>query len=229
MKKPGYVLIMAGGTGTRMGEQIPKQFLLLDNMPVILHTVYCFLEFDSNMEIIIVLPEEAIGQWEQLYKDYSCTFKHTVVIGGPERFYSVKHGLKIVPHNALVAVHDAVRPLVSHATIKACFDTAGAKGNAIPVISTPESLRETVSGSDKSRPLDRDIVKLVQTPQVFTSEILHKAYDCDFSPHFTDDATVVERLGITINLVEGNRENIKITTPCDLKVARALIKDFNKK
>jgi len=226
---PRYVLIMAGGRGTRMKMDIPKQFLLLDGRPIILHTIDRFLEYDSEIEIVLVLPENYMDQWEDICRKYKCSFKHRVAPGGDERFYSVKNGLKATGPDGLIAIHDAVRPLVSQSTIRACFEMAESMGNAVPVVSAPESVRETDAAGRGNRPLDRDMVKMVQTPQVFSSDLVHKAYDCGFSPHFTDDATVVERLGITINLVEGNRENIKITRPQDLVLAGALIKEITKK
>lgn len=219
-----FVLIMAGGAGIRMGADVPKQFLLLKGKPVVMHTIEKFLEYDENINLVIVLPEASVNLWQNLCKKHKFFYDHTVVKGGDERFYSVKNGLKETSPDSLIAIHDAVRPLVSVSTIRRCFDTAEKTGCAIPVISTLESVREVESGNNESRPLDRNSIKLVQTPQVFKSDILHRAYDCGYSPHFTDDATVVERLGVKINLVEGNSENIKITGPLDLIIMEALLK-----
>lgn len=220
-----YVIIMAGGLGLRMGGDIPKQFLLLDGKPIIIHALERFRELDSNIEPIVVLPESQIDEWRKLCTKYNFTTTHSVTSGGAERFYSVKNGLKLTSADSLIAIHDGVRPLVSDSTISRCFETAEKEGNAIPVIATSESVREITSATE-SRPLDRNSIKLVQTPQVFRSELLYQAYDCGFSPHFTDDATVVERLGVKINLVEGNRENIKITTAEDMLIAETFIKTF---
>ncbi len=218
-----FVLIMAGGSGQRMGGQTPKQFMLLKGKPLLIHTIERFLEYDTNINIVVVLPEDAVGRWNKLCEQYRFNSKHTLAGGGDERFYSVKNGLKHTSSPSLIAVHDAVRPLVSVATIRACFDMAEKTGSAIPVISTSESVRELEASGSESRPLDRNRIRLVQTPQVFRSEILYKAYDCAYSPNFTDDATVAERLGIKIGLVEGNSENIKITLPTDLIHAEALL------
>lgn len=221
-----FVMIMAGGAGIRMGGETPKQFLLLNGKPVIMHTIERFLEYDNNIIPVIVLPESSIDHWKSLCKEHGFTNNHTITSGGDERFYSVKNGLRLTAPDSLIAIHDAVRPLVSLSTIRACFKEAEKTGCAIPVITTPESVREVDVVSNDNRPLDRDSIKLVQTPQVFSYDILHKAYDCSYSPHFTDDATVVERLGIKISLVEGNSENIKITKPLDMVLAEALLKTF---
>jgi 2-C-methyl-D-erythritol 4-phosphate cytidylyltransferase len=214
---------MAGGAGQRMGSPTPKQFLLLKGKPVIMHTIEKFLEYDSKINIVVVLPDESVDQWHSLCREYSFNHKHSITAGGDERFYSVRNGLKLTVPDSLIAVHDAVRPLVSLSTIRACFDMAEKTGSAVPVITTTESVREVEFPGNLSRPLDRNSIKLVQTPQVFRSDILYKAYDCGYSPHFTDDATVAERLGIEISLVEGNSENIKITSPPDMIIAEALI------
>lgn len=218
-----FVLIMAGGTGQRMGSHTPKQFMLLKGKPVIMHAIERFLEYDSNINIVAVLPGEAVDQWKMLCDQHKFNSRHTLVAGGDERFYSVKNGLKHTSSSSLIAVHDAVRPLVSVSVIRACFDMAEKNGSAIPVITIPESVRELESSGTESRPLDRNSIRLVQTPQVFRSDILYKAYDCGYSPYFTDDATVAERLGIKIGLVEGNSENIKITSPPDMIIAEALL------
>lgn len=220
-----YVIIMAGGLGLRMGGDIPKQFLLLDGKPIIMHTIERFCEYDSNIKVVVVLPDLPIAEWSRLCTKYDFTIVHSTTSGGDKRFYSVKNGLKLISADSLIAVHDGVRPLVSNLTIRRCFETAEKEGNAIPVIATSESVRE-ISSATENRPLDRNSIKLVQTPQVFRSELLNRAYDCGFSPHYTDDATVVERLGVKINLVEGNRENIKITTPEDMLIAESIIKTF---
>jgi 2-C-methyl-D-erythritol 4-phosphate cytidylyltransferase len=216
-----YAVIVAGGSGKRMGADMPKQYLELAGKPVLMHTIERFREFDDSIEIITVLPENQLRFWEDLKKKYSFDVPHTIVKGGKSRFFSVRNGLKFVDVPALVAIHDGVRPFVSHETIKRCFETAEKLGNAIPVISPADSLR-LLTGTG-SEPINRMNVKQVQTPQVFSAELIKKAYHLDYLPEFTDDATVLEKTGVKINLVEGNRENIKITNPEDLKISKALI------
>ncbi|MEE4117350.1 MAG: 2-C-methyl-D-erythritol 4-phosphate cytidylyltransferase [Marinilabiliaceae bacterium] len=217
-----FLIIMAGGTGKRMGYNIPKQFIEIQGRPVILHSIDRFLEFDKSLEIVVVLPASEFETWQKICTRHNVGFKHKIVEGGDERFYSVKNGIKATGLDSVIAIHDSVRPLVSLKTISDCFDMAERKGTAVPVIKLSESVRKE-EGSGRNRPLDRESIRLVQTPQVFRGDILHLAYDCGFSPYFTDDATVVERLGEKINLVEGNRENIKITSPLDLKIAECLL------
>jgi len=216
-----YALIVAGGSGERMKAEIPKQFIEIAGKPILMHTIERFIDFDGSIEIITVLPENQLRFWSDLQKKYSFTIPHTLVKGGKTRFESVRNGLGFTDEPGLVAIHDGVRPFVSIDTIRRCFETAGKLGNAIPVISPSDSLRiETENGS---MPVDRTKIKLIQTPQVFRTDLIMYAYRQDYLPEFTDDAIVLERTGAKINLVEGNRENIKITTPEDLFIARALI------
>jgi 2-C-methyl-D-erythritol 4-phosphate cytidylyltransferase len=217
-----YVVIVAGGSGKRMGAEVPKQYLELNGRPLLMHTIERFISWDENIEVITVLPENQIIYWMELQKKHSFTVPQTLVRGGTHRYNSVKNGLKYVNAPALVAIHDGVRPFVSAATISRCFETAARFGNAIPAISPVDSLR--MMTGDETLPVNRLMVKQIQTPQVFSAEILKKAYQQPFSPDFTDDATVIEKMGEKINLVEGNRENIKITTPEDLLVAPALLR-----
>jgi len=221
-----YLIVVAGGRGVRMGADLPKQFLLLAGRPLIFHTVSRFTDYDPGMEIIIVLPGGSEKLWKELCGRYDFTQPHHIISGGSERFNSVKNGLSLVRQKSLVAVHDAVRPLVSHDTIDRCFSLAGKKGNAVPFVRPSESIRETLS-EKVSRPVSRDAIALVQTPQVFRSDILLAAYAQRYSPSFTDDASVVEAAGNSINLVEGNRENIKITTAEDLLVAEAFFEQMD--
>jgi len=216
-----YLILSAGGVGKRMGSDIPKQFLEIAGKPVIMHSILKFLDYDPGINIILVLPESERERWDSLCLDYKFEYRHTIVVGGDERFYSVKNGLKKITSDSLVAIHDAVRPFVSLDTIRRCFSEAEEKGNAIPVVAPSESIRE-LAPDYGNRILNRDNIRLIQTPQVFRSDLLMKAYDCAYSPHFTDDASVVESTGEKINLVEGNPENIKITTPVDLEIANAL-------
>jgi 2-C-methyl-D-erythritol 4-phosphate cytidylyltransferase len=216
-----YTIIVAGGQGKRMNAAIPKQFLLLAGKPVLMHTLEVFSSYNNEMEIILVLPENQMEVWFSLCREHSFDVAHSVVAGGSERFYSVKNALNAVETPSLVAVHDGVRPLVSRETIDRCFAMAEKQQTAVPVVDLVDSIRE-ISDSE-SRAVDRNRYKLVQTPQVFSGELLKRAYEAPFSPTFTDDASVVESLGKKISLVEGNRENIKLTTEMDLKIAECLI------
>lgn len=220
MKK--YCVIVAGGSGQRMKSSVPKQFLHLEGRPLLMHTVERFFSFDANIELIVVLPEEHIALWHKLVKEHSFNISHRVVPGGEERFHSVKAGLGAVSEESLVAIHDGVRPLVSHDTIWRCYADAEEFGSAVPFVEPADSVR--LLAGYESRPFPRGEVRLIQTPQVFNSRLIKKAYDRVFDRSFTDDAMVAEGSGVTIHLTHGNRENIKITTPEDLLVAHALIR-----
>jgi 2-C-methyl-D-erythritol 4-phosphate cytidylyltransferase len=220
-----YVVIVAGGSGKRMGAEIPKQFLELDGRPVLMHTIERFKTFNDSIEIITVLPENQLRFWIDLQKKHSFDILHTLVKGGANRFLSVRNGLKFVNASGLVAIHDGVRPFVSIDTIKRCFEAAEKIGNAIPAISPTESLR--LINDQGSIPVDRFHVKQIQTPQVFNAALIKNAYLQEYNPEFTDDATVLEKTGGKINLIEGNRENIKITTPEDLLISAALLKSIS--
>jgi len=221
MEKNRTAIIVAGGKGERMNADIPKQFLELKGKPILMHTLEVFHRFDMRMQLILVLPETQIKFWQQLCKDYLFALNHVVVEGGKTRFHSVKNGLAAVQLPALVAVHDGVRPLVSNETIERCFRAAEESGAVVPVTDMIESVRQITPEGSVS--VDRSAYKLVQTPQIFDGELLMNAYQQEFSPFFTDDASVVETFGHRMELVEGNRENIKITTAMDLKLAEALI------
>jgi 2-C-methyl-D-erythritol 4-phosphate cytidylyltransferase len=216
-----YVVIVAGGSGKRMNIDSPKQFLELAGKPVLMHTIERFMEFNDSIEIITVLPENQLRFWTGLQKRYSFSVPHTLVKGGAHRFDSVKKGLGFVSSPGLVAIHDGVRPLVKTDTIKRCFEAAEKYGNAIPVISPADSIRAISARSNK--PINRLNVKIVQTPQVFDAALIKEAYRQKYETTFTDDATVVEKLGKKIHMVEGNRENIKITNPEDLFIAQTLL------
>lgn len=216
-----YALIVAGGSGSRMGGEIPKQFLELSGKPVLMHSIERFVAFDSLIEIIVVIPAAYLDYWEGLKEKFRFSIRHSTLAGGSSRFFSVRNGLVNVEDNSLVAIHDGVRPLVSTMTIGRCFEKAEKSGNAVPVIKPADSIRmETTQGN---MPVDRHLLRIIQTPQVFLSDIIKKAYTQEFSTEFTDDAMLLEKLGEKINLVEGNRENIKITNPEDLIVAAALL------
>ena len=216
-----YALIVAGGSGKRMGAEIPKQFLELAGRPVLMHTIERFKSFNDAIEIITVLPENQLRHWLELQEKYSFTIPQTLVKGGSHRFFSVRNGLKFVNVPGLVAIHDGVRPFVSIDTIRRCFETAEKLGNAVPSISPTESLR--ILTEQGSVPVNRMHVKQIQTPQVFNAELIKKAYLQEYKPEFTDDATVLGKTGEKINLIDGNRENIKITNPEDLLISTALL------
>jgi 2-C-methyl-D-erythritol 4-phosphate cytidylyltransferase len=216
-------IIVAGGGGSRMGSKIPKQFLLLNNLPVLMHTINNIHDYDREINIVVVLPHKEIDRWNQLCLRYDFKVPHQTTAGGKVRYDSVKNGLKVAPECDLIAIHDGVRPLVSHETLKRCFDMAANKGSAVPVLPANESIREGTM--DHSRPVDRDRLFLVQTPQVFLSGIIKKAYNQSYSSDFTDDASVVEKYGVAVQMVLGNRENIKITYPEDLEIASLFLKN----
>ncbi len=219
-----YIIIVAGGKGTRMGVEIPKQFLILNGKPVLMHTIESFFNYDKIIKIILVLPEQQQDYWKNLCKKFYFKINHTIVNGGETRFHSVKNGLdSITDKNVLIGIHDGVRPLVSQETITNCFNEAEKKGAAFPVVPVVETLRKRTSAG--SITVNREDYCLVQTPQVFDSEIIKKAYLQKYSQSFTDDVSVVETLGENIVYeVPGCRENIKITTQVDLLITESLMK-----
>lgn len=215
-----YVIIVAGGKGLRMGGDVPKQFQLLGNQPVLMHTLQRFADDCKDLQIILVLPQEQIEYWSDLGEKYHFGVEHWIVAGGETRFHSVQNGLAQIPDDAegVVAVHDGVRPLVSREVIEKCFEEARRRKAVVPVVPVVESLRHVSDGA-----VPRADYRLVQTPQTFDIQLLKQAYRQPFSKDFTDDASVVEAFGHPISMVEGNRENIKLTTPFDLKIAEAII------
>lgn len=214
-------IIVAGGVGKRMGSPVPKQFLSLRGKPVLWYTLVAFHRFDPAMQLVVVLPKEQIDIWGTLCTGHQLAIEHAVMAGGAERFHSVREGLKAVMHDGLVAVHDGVRPLVSTELIARCFAAAEQQGAAIPVVPIGSSVRE-VNGNS-SRALDRTALRLVQTPQCFSVPLLRKAFELPYDPAFTDEATLVERAGVSVHTVEGEERNIKVTTPLDLEVAEAVL------
>jgi len=214
-------IIVAGGKGERMNADVPKQFLEIQGKPILMHTLEAFINFDVSLQLILVLPAAQVDFWQTLCEAHDFNIPHQIVAGGQTRFQSVKNGLDAVKVPAIVAIHDGVRPLVSKETIARCFDTAAKFGAAIPTMDSIESIRFVDANGSKS--VDRTAYKMVQTPQVFDAELLKKAYEQEFSVLFTDDASVVEAMGATVHLVDGNRENIKITTEFDLIVAERLL------
>ena len=217
MKK--FAVIVAGGSGSRMKETVPKQFMELQARPVLMHTFDAFNNYDLQIEFILVLPKNQVEFWNELCEKHDFIIKYKIAFGGETRFHSVKNGLDLINKEGIVFIHDGVRPLVSVKTLQNCFATAIEKGNALPVIPVAESVRFVNDTGNKS--VDRSKCFLVQTPQTFKTELIKKAFQQSYSDKFTDDASVLESSGKTINLVEGNRENIKITYPEDLIVADA--------
>ncbi|WP_131537803.1 2-C-methyl-D-erythritol 4-phosphate cytidylyltransferase [Pedobacter nototheniae] len=216
-----YAVIVAGGSGNRMQTEIPKQFLLLQNLPVLMHTITAFSQSDYTPEILVVLNKSQHNYWAQLCKDFNFTIKHQVIAGGNERFHSVKNALDSITENGFVAIHDAVRPLSTKQLIDRCFEKAAETGNIVAAVSSSDSVRILKDG--KTTALSRNEIYLVQTPQTFSLTILKEAYQQDFNFNFTDDASVVEAAGYSINIAEGERNNIKITYPADLDFAEMIL------
>lgn len=225
-----YVIIVAGGKGLRMGSDIPKQFLPVGGKPVLMRTIERFREYSADLQVILVLPKSQQDYWRQLCQQYQYPLpsqvegegSYLLADGGETRFHSVQNGLALIPDDAdgVVGVHDGVRPFPSIEVIRRCYATARQTGAAVPVIPVVETLRHTVD--DTSVTVPRSDYRLVQTPQTFDIRLLQAANRQPYNDGFTDDASVVESYGHAITLVEGNRENIKITTPYDLKIAEIL-------
>jgi 2-C-methyl-D-erythritol 4-phosphate cytidylyltransferase len=215
------VIIVAGGKGLRMGSDLPKQFIPIAGKPVLMHTMDAFYNFDKDINIILVLPLSHQGYWTELCKEHSFTVSHRIAAGGETRFHSVKNGLDMVDEG-IVAVQDGVRPFASREMIRRCFDAASNFLAVVPVIDSIDSLRR-IKTDGMSEIIDRSQIRLVQTPQIFHADILKRAYKIEYKTTFTDDASVVESMGIDIHLVKGEVTNIKITTPLDLKVGELLI------
>lgn len=215
------VILVAGGEGTRFGSVLPKQFQLLSGKPVLFHSLLTFSEAFPGINIVVVLPENYIDLWKKLCFEHYIELPHQVVAGGPERFHSVKSGLAVIDNDCIVAIHDAARPLVSKALVRRVFIQARVHPAVVPAIIPHDSVRMVDKALNK--PVSRDLLRLIQTPQVFHSEILKKAYQQNYRLEFTDDATVVESVGMKITLIEGDPENIKITTPTDLIIAQAIL------
>ena len=221
-----YIIIVAGGKGLRMGSDIPKQFLPIGGKPVLMRTLERFRAYSSALQIILVLPEAQQDYWRKLCEEYHFEVDYQLANGGQTRFHSVQNGLALVPDDAegVVGVHDGVRPFPSIEVIRNCYETARTAKAVIPVIPVVETVRQIFSnGLHDSRTVPRDEYRLVQTPQTFDIQLLKAANRQPYNDGFTDDASVVESYGHAITLVEGNRENIKITTPYDLKIAEVLI------
>ena len=226
-----YVIIVAGGKGLRMGSDIPKQFLPIGGKPVLMRTLERFREYSEDLQIILVLPEAQQAYWQELCKEYDFQVDYQIANGGQTRFHSVQNGLNLIPDDAegVVGVHDGVRPFPSIEVIRSCYETARMAKAVIPVIPIVETVRQIfpekpdIPDNPTSTTVPRDQYRLVQTPQTFDIQLLKAANRQPYNDGFTDDASVVESYGHQITLVEGNRENIKITTPYDITVAEAII------
>ena len=220
------VVIVAAGSGRRMGGGVPKQFRLLEGLPVLGRTINMFAEALRGVEIAVVLPAGRVNFW----RDFAARFDiapHKCVAGGEERFHSVRAGVAALsPSVDLVAVHDGVRPLATAELVRRCFDCAATNGTAVPVVALADSCRR-VTPDGGSHPEDRSQLRLVQTPQVFSADILRTAYERDYAAEFTDDATLVERMGVAVTLCEGERTNLKLTEPDDFAIAAAIIRRRN--
>ena len=215
MKK--IALIVAGGNGTRMNNEIPKQFLFLKNKPVLYYSIKAFLDAYDDMEVILVLPEEHIGKGQEIIDGYFDASKFHLTAGGRTRFHSVQNGLSLIKEDAIIFVHDGVRCLLTAELIKRCYEAALESGTAIPAVACKDSVRLLTANGNKI--LSRNKVRFIQTPQTFHSKILLPAYAIDYKDQFTDEATVVEAFGLKVNLIEGEINNIKITTPADIFIA----------
>jgi len=225
MEKKYYAIIVAGGSGSRMGGDIAKQFMSLGDKPVIVTTIERFLSLSFPLEIIVVLPSNYKEYWKSYCFENRFNFRHTLVSGGLTRFHSVKNALKYVGRGGLVAIHDGVRPFVTKEYIEELYAIADEKGAVIPVISPIDSMR--VKREDGTTEVtDRHRYLMVQTPQVFSTDLILDAYKQAYSPAFTDDATVVESMGAKIHLVQGKAVNIKLTRPEDMLLAKAILSVF---
>jgi 2-C-methyl-D-erythritol 4-phosphate cytidylyltransferase len=219
MKK--HLIIVAGGSGLRMQTAVPKQFIEISGVPILMHTIMSFFNFDKEINIVLALPKEHFEFWKKLCIKHNFTIKHQIIEGGETRFNSVKNALNTIENSGLVAIHDAVRPFVSSDLISRCFETAQKLGNAIPAIEIVESLREISETGNKT--IDRNKIRAIQTPQTFKTEIIKLAFEKASHNKFTDDASVLENIGEKINLIEGEKNNIKITTQQDLNFANYLL------
>jgi 2-C-methyl-D-erythritol 4-phosphate cytidylyltransferase len=216
-----YAVIVAGGSGKRMGTEVPKQFLLLKGKPVLYYTIDAFLKAFDDLKIILVLPEEHVELGKEIVDGYFNAQQIQITQGGETRFHSVSNGLTLIDEESIIFVHDGVRCLVSKELIRLCYDTALETGSAVPVIDCCDSVRKITA--DGNEPVDRSSLKLVQTPQTFHSKILLPAFAIDYKERFTDEANVVEAFGLKVTLVQGEENNIKITNPMDLIIAESIL------
>ena len=220
-----YLIVVAGGKGVRMGGDVPKQFRLLNGKPLVMTTIENIHAMDVTMRIIVVLPKDQLGLWDELCAQYEFCVPVKVVAGGTTRFHSVQNGLAAIEdvEEALVGIHDGVRPFLAMKVFDELFREAAINGAVVPVVTVNDSMRRFVGGQGATEPVPRDRYRLVQTPQVFKLSLLRKAYEQRYVEEFTDDASVVEKMGEFVHIVDGNRENIKITTPFDFVLAKAIV------
>jgi len=219
MKK--YAVIVAGGSGSRMNTTLPKQFLLLNGKPILFYTINTFLKAYDDLGVILVLPEEHLAAGQEIIDAFFDYSRIQIMVGGRTRFHSVQNGLQLINEESMVMVHDGVRCLLSTRLVQRCYTAALEYGSAIPVIESKDSVRLITEYGNEA--IDRNSIKLVQTPQTFHSKILLPAYNIDYKDKFTDEATVVEAFGLKVYLVEGEEDNIKITRPADMAVAEKII------
>lgn len=216
-----HVIIVAGGSGTRMESDIPKQFLKIGSMPILMHTILAFSNAKIGVNIVVVLPDSQFLYWSKLCREYNFNVQHQVVQGGSTRFQSVKNGLDMLPPDGLVAIHDGVRPLIPSNVISTAYKIADQHGNAIVAVPSKDSLR--VKSDNTTKSVNRNDYFVIQTPQVFKVDLIKKAFQVVEQPFFTDDASVLEHYGFEIHLVDGSYQNIKITTKEDLIFAEAFL------
>lgn len=215
-----YAVIVAGGRGSRMGTAVPKQFLPFLGKPLLCHAIEAFARAIPGIKLILVLPQEELNSAQTVLRSYLSNIPVTTVAGGETRYHSVQNGLKKVNDDGIVFVHDGVRPIVSQELILSCYRQAIEKGSAVPVIPVNESVR--IMDGERSHPLDRELLRIIQTPQTFRTNLILPAFSQEYHPSFTDEATVAESYGTTVHLIEGTRDNIKITTPEDMMIAEVL-------
>lgn len=217
-----FLLITAAGQGTRLQSAFPKQFIPVAGKPLLMHTFDVFKSYDPKMKIVLVLPDDQVQLWKDLCTEFDFQIEHQIVRGGKERFHSVQNGLNHIPSDSIVLIHDGVRPMVRPDTIERVISTAKELGNAVPCILPTHSVRE-VDADGNSKVMDRSVLRMIQTPQGFNAGLIKEAYNQEFDPKFTDDATVFESIGHKIHLVDGNYSNIKVTHPADIKMVEALL------
>jgi len=216
-----YAIILAGGMGKRMKTNLPKQFITIKGIPLLMYSIQQFYSAISDISIIVVLPKSKIGAWKNICKEHTFDIPHKIAEGGPERFHSVKNGLLYVKEGGIVAIHDGARPLINKELITKTFELTIKHDNAVPAIAIKDSLRIVDAALNKQ--IDRKLIKAIQTPQCFMSSAILKAYRQVYSEEFTDDASVYEKDGNSINLIEGDPKNIKVTFPEDIIIAEALL------
>lgn len=217
-----FAVIVAGGSGSRMKSEIPKQYLPIDGLPVLMHTINAFYNYTKSIKIIVVLPPDDLNLWEELCVTYKFNLPLQVTAGGETRFQSVRNGLNKISIDGIVAIHDGVRPMVNKEIIATSFEIAALHGSAIAAVRLKESIR--VTDKDQTKTADRSKFRIIQTPQTFQVNLIKQAYQIAENPQFTDDASVLEKSGHKISLFEGSYKNIKITTPEDLIIAEAFLK-----